>query len=66
LVFNAAEGGVGLPAGEGHAVIETAIPKTLPPGTYRLEIVRKFHMNPIRVITITDVTEEFTVIASEK
>ena len=66
LVFNAAEGGVGLPAGEGHAVIETAIPKTLPPGTYQLEIVRKFHMNPIRVITITDVTEEFTVIASEK
>ena len=66
LIFNTAEGGVALPKGAGHAVIECPIPKTLPPGTYRLEITRKFQMNPIRTITIVDSTEEFTVIASEK
>ena len=66
VVFNAADGGVILPKGSGHAIVETDIPETLPPGTYQLEILRSFQVNPIRTIEVVDKTEEFTVIESKK
>ena len=65
IVFNAAEGSISLPVGSGHAVVETDIPETLPPGTYHLEIIRKFKVNPIRTIEVISQTEKFVVVESD-
>lgn len=39
-----------------------AIPTTAPPGKYRLVTVSQYHINPIRVITITRQSEEFEIV----
>jgi hypothetical protein len=46
-----------------HTLIATTlIPQELPPGDYRLRIVKTYHLNPLRDFTLTTETEEFTII----
>jgi len=51
-----------LPAGDGVAIVEVNVPRTLPPGRYQLEIVKAYRVNPLRTITIVNRTEKFIVI----
>jgi hypothetical protein len=50
-----------LTQGSGVAQVEVGIPRTLPPGVYRLVITRYYRMNPIRTIIDKSQTERFIV-----
>ena len=52
--------GLGTP---GHYVrfVPIAVPDTLPPGTYIIRTTSVFRMNPLRTITVSWETEQFTV-----
>jgi hypothetical protein len=41
--------------------ISIQVPETLPTGKYTLKISYTYKVNPIKVVTIEDYTEEFTV-----
>lgn len=47
--------------GAGLARTEVMIPRTLPPGTYRIVITARYEMNPVRVIEVVNHTEKFIV-----
>jgi hypothetical protein len=49
------------PVGTGHVHAEIPIPETLPPGTYKLRIIARYQVNPLRVVTETNETATFTV-----
>lgn len=67
LIFNVSDiGYTGVIApGAGTVRVEVYVPKTLPPGKYRLKIISKFQMNPVRTIYYENFTEEFKVIPYE-
>lgn len=44
-------------------VVLVPIPKSLPPGTYRLDQEFSYRVNPVRTVTYRNVTSEFTVVA---
>lgn len=41
--------------------VDVYIPRALPPGVLSVEIVAKFHPNPLRTITLESRTQQFTV-----
>jgi hypothetical protein len=49
------------PEGCHQIISQTVVPKELMPGTYRLRIIKIYHLNPIRDYSITVETEPFTV-----
>jgi hypothetical protein len=67
LVFNAGESyPTVIRKGTGKAHIQVYVPETLPPGKYRLRIIARYQMNPIRVIELESFTEYFKVVAKDK
>ena len=42
-------------------VVQMYVPKALPSGDYHIEINYKYKVNPIRDITVTTVTDNFTI-----
>jgi hypothetical protein len=62
LIFSSTDDTLHLQEGSGTAYVEVPIPYTLPPGTYKLYIVLKFQVNPLREIVHEVWTEEFTVL----
>jgi hypothetical protein len=48
--------------GCGNIKVQTYVPTSLPASKYRLKISYRYQVNPIKAITITAQTEEFTVI----
>lgn len=61
------------PAGRGvvyegcrEQIIDNLVPSTLVPGKYKMEIIIEYQMNPVRKITYTNYTEEFTVVEAEE
>lgn len=61
LIFNAGEFNSDVPPGKGLELREVRIPKTLPPGRYRIQEVATYQVNPIRTITVVSETDVFTV-----
>lgn len=54
--------GANFPVGCGINHIQIYVPKALPPGVYHLKVVFKYQVNPIKAVTYTLATENFTVV----
>lgn len=51
--------------GAGTVVVDVKVPRTLPPGIYRIIIKRSYQMNPIRSVENQGVTQKFIVEAAD-
>jgi len=62
LIFSMPSSIVNNPIGCNTSVVNTMIPLELPPGKYFLRTVIQYNLNPIRAVTFTIDTEQFTVV----
>jgi hypothetical protein len=62
IIFDAGETPADAPVGRGKVVKELKIPETLPTGVYKLQIVMRFQVNPIRTVEYTFYSSEFKVL----
>jgi hypothetical protein len=62
LIFDAGSSDPARPIGAGHGVQPIQIPRTLPPGKYRIHVIATFKPNPIRTIEYAFDTPQFIVL----
>lgn len=62
IIYAVPESSIGIEKGCGSKTISIKVPKTLPPGDYKLKVDVSFKVNPIRVISNSYETEIFSVV----
>jgi hypothetical protein len=51
-----------IPLGCHETIMDVYIPRAIPTGKYKVQVVAQFRVNPIRTITVISYTEEFNII----
>jgi hypothetical protein len=51
-----------IPLGCQNTIMDVYVPKAIPTGTYKVQIIAQFKVNPIRTITVISNTESFNVV----